>query len=79
MIFLISGLLVGAYITYTHIRISALQKKLEDIPTTKEIAKEILTMRLPVDDLPEDVKAIIAEEFAKKPSGKKDSRGDYFG
>ena len=71
------GVLIGVYVMYTHIRMKLIDKKIdatiENIPSAETLAKEILAVKMPMSDLPEDTVKMLKDEEKKK----KDN--SYFG
>ena len=71
------GILIGIYLMYTHIKIKLVDKKIDalndTIPTAETLAKEILAIKMPMSELPEDTVKMLKDEEKKK----KDN--SYFG
>jgi hypothetical protein len=54
---MITGGLIVAWNLFLIFKISALEYKLKMLPTPEQLAKTILNMKIPLDDLPPDIKA----------------------
>ena len=77
LIYIILGIIIGMYMMYTQFKIISLAKRIEGVknsfPSTEDIAKEILNIKMPIDDLPQETVDMIKKESKNRP---KDS---YFG
>ena len=65
----IIGLVIGSYVTYSHIKYMIVAKRLKQVekicinfPSIEDIATKILTMKIPLDKLPPDVLESIRNE-----------------
>jgi len=60
------GIIIGAYITYTQIKIMLLEKTIKEIddafPTPEELAREVIKVKLPMSDLPPEMMANIKKD-----------------
>ena len=69
------GVLIGGYIVYQHFKIKNLERDIfevaDNILTPQQMAKEILSVKLPINDLPPDIEREIKEEMKKMKSNKK--------
>lgn len=74
------GVLIGLYVMFSHIKLNLLDKKIDlvesKIPDATDVAKEILNIKLPVEDLPKETVDMIKKEEDDK---KKKEDNTYFG
>lgn len=69
--------LSGAFVTYsiiqnihTNKKFQLFEKFIEEFPTPEEMAKQVLNVKLPINELPQDLKEQL-DEIAKKYSSTK--------
>lgn len=63
------GVGVGIYLSYVHIKLKILDAKIdkvrEEFPDTVDIAKEILNVKLPMDELPKETVDMLNKDRGK--------------
>ena len=50
------GVVITTYILLTNARIFVLEQKIKNLPTIKQLAEEVLKYKMPVEDLPPELK-----------------------
>ena len=82
----IIGALTGVIISigvFYHININSRIRDLEivvsDFPTPEEFAKKIMTMKMPISELPKDVVEAMREEALKTPQKTQNVDTSYLG
>ena len=89
-IVLVSGIAIGGWNSYlfykTRMNKFLVTDFINNFPTTEELAKEIMKVKLPVDELPDDVKEKVKAMMGMNPDNtatgtlpKVDDRPNYMG
>jgi hypothetical protein len=80
---IITGIVIGIIICYWNIflisHIIILYKKVNMGPNMDEIAKNLLTMKMPIEDLPDELKQEAQEMYNNQLKKEKNNRGSYIG
>ncbi len=58
---LIIGIILGIFCCYTYVKLSMIQHRLDTLPTPLDLAKEIVNIKLPISELPQDVQDRLAQ------------------
>ena len=61
------GMAVMAYLLYTHSKLLSLEQKINKIPSIEDMAKEIIKVKLPISELPQEMKEMLAQYVAEGP------------
>lgn len=80
LIYIGVGIVIGLYVMYNQIQLKLVNNKIDatidTIPTANDLAKEILNLKIPMEELPSDtVEMLKKEELARK----KNKDNSYFG
>lgn len=76
------GILIGIFCTYVILKIRLIELNMNNFPTPDELAREIVKIKLPLSELPQDVQNQIeaeGEAFKKLQQPKLQERPNYVG
>ena len=84
---MVAGFGFASYIFFTHAKIYMLEQKIKSLPSIEQMAKEIMKVKLPISELPSEMKEMLAQyvtgmpnhETPMPPPIQKNKRENYIG
>ena len=64
------GALGGIYITYMHYRLTTIENAIATFPTPEEMAREVIKVKLPINELPPEVQEFATQMANTQQQGK---------